>query len=92
MTKVHRMGDFIVEREPSTWETSGASWEYNRRGGNRCPVCLDVIADGSTTCHHCVFEWKAIKADPSRLAWWIAQAVDIPELRDVVVWGERPTE
>jgi len=61
--------------------------------GRRCPVCLDLMTNDSETCIHCVYEWKAIKANARALALWIAEmALYEPQLREqgVTLWqGER---
>ena len=80
------MGNYVVEREATDWEQSGRSWQYNRRQGRLCPVCLDVISDRSTTCRKHAWEWREIKSSPIGLALWIVQAADVPELRGVKVW------
>ena len=60
------MGDF--QGNESSHE-SGQGWGYARQLRKVCPVCGEIIADKSETCRGCIWEWKAIKADPTRLAW-----------------------
>ena len=83
MIHARAMGDF---GDPDAVQVVAYRWEYARRQRKLCPVCLDVIADKSTTCRRCAWEWKKIRSRPDLLAWWIVWAAGVPELRGVKVW------
>lgn len=58
--------------------------------GRLCPLCLDLIANDSTACRWCWYEWKEILADPRRLAEWIVyEAAREERLGMTVVWRKK---
>lgn len=94
MIHANRMGNFVAEHDTMGLENSERQRERMRQKKYHCVVCGEIVADKSTTCRKCINPWKAIKADPTAIAEWIAEAAVTPEFqgRKIVVWGERPEE
>ena len=75
-----------VGDEVSDWAVR--AWERTHSLGLVCPICLEPISDGATTCAAHFQQWKRIKADARRLARWIVEASKEPDLlgKGLVVW------
>ena len=80
------LGQIGIELSDAEYKAQERGRRARRRLGKRCPVCLDPIDDGSTTCSYCAFEWGRVRSSARRLAEWVAAAAGESGLSHTVVW------